>query len=55
MKNRRNTWWFYFLVIVLILGGFYAIRAVSTVDDCGRDAPKTWIWFPPRWECGRRF
>lgn len=49
--NRRNTIWFWVFLVVLALVSYYGIVAVSTVDHCGRDAPKTWNWIPPRWEC----
>jgi len=54
VKNRRNARWFWYLTIVLVLAASYLIIAAATVDDCGRDAAKTWNWVPPKWECTRR-
>lgn len=52
--NRRNTMWFWFFLVLLGVSAYYGLVAISTVDHCGRYAPKTWNWFPPRWECGWR-
>lgn len=53
VRHRRSTRWFWFLLVVLVVGLYYGIVAASTIDHCGRDAPRYWNWVPPRWECTR--
>ncbi len=37
------------IVYVLVAGGI----AFTTLDDCGKGAPKHWSFIPPEWVCDR--
>jgi hypothetical protein len=49
-KTQRGTWWFFVLLILLLVLVWYGVTAVKT-DQCSEDAPRSWQWFPPKWEC----
>ena len=57
-KNRRNTIWTYVFGLAMLVAGMYGAYAASnallTRNDCG-ELTKTWNWWPPEWQCGRRF
>lgn len=47
---------FWLAVIALTFGFFSIAKATATIDDCDQvtGGRKTWIVFPPKWECGDR-
>ena len=42
-----------FILIILVVVVWYGVSAVRT-DQCSEDAPRDWVWFPPKWECPQR-
>jgi hypothetical protein len=50
---NRGSWWFFVLLIILVVVVWYGVSAVRT-DQCSEDAPRDWVWFPPKWECPQR-
>lgn len=52
-RNMRNSVWFWVLLVIFLFVGYSAIIAVTTHDGaCARpDSPKSWVLFPPHWEC----
>jgi hypothetical protein len=55
LARRSDTSVTVVLVILVFAALIYGGIAITTVDNCGRGAPKRWSWFPPQWECVRGF
>lgn len=56
-RNARTSVWFWVFLVLAITVGLSAIIAVTTHDDACRtaDSPKSWVIFPPHWECKSSF
>ena len=54
LYRRGSGPYFYMAIVVLVFAMYSLTVAVSTMDKCGEGAPKSWVVFPPGWECTAR-